>query len=202
MPGKKAGHESVVGELEGLVATDPEAAADRPAFVVDLFRWEGGIERDVGHEPQEAAPVSCERGAPYLGVVHVAGCVEAPAHALGLVRDGQRCPGGGALDEDVLQQIADARSLLALPPAAHANKDDGRYRGRGGVLLDEQGQTAVELAANDLGMRGDNREKERWRGKERRRGKERPRTRRHQDSCPRPPRAHGADPLGMSASLT
>ena len=161
-----------------------------PALVVDLLGWQGGIERDVGHELQEATPVSPERRSPNLGIVHVAGCAEAPAHALGLVRDGQRRPGGSALDQDVLQQVADARGLLALPPAAHADKDDDRYRGRSGALLNEQGQAAVELAANDLGLRGVNR------------GKERPRTRRHQDSRPRPPRAHGADPLGMSASLT
>jgi hypothetical protein len=150
---KEASHESVVGELERLVATIPEAAADGPALVVDLLGWQGGIECDIGHEPQEAAPVSPERGSPYLGIVHVAGCAEAPAHALRFVRDGQRRPGGGALDQDVLQQIADARSLLALPPAAHADKDDGRDRGRSGALPDEEGQAAIELAANDLGLR-------------------------------------------------
>ena len=66
MTGEEAGEESVVRELERLVAAIPEAAGHGASLIVDLFRGQRGIEGDVGHQGEEGAPVSPERGPAYL----------------------------------------------------------------------------------------------------------------------------------------
>src|SRR5262249_34110223 len=98
-----------------------------------------------------------------------------------------------ALDHDALQKVADSRIVLALPAAAHANEDTDRDGGRGGILEDEQGQAAVEPAAEAFVTAEGGWNEHPPRDCSHRRC---PRRSRH-----RPPRAHLADPFGIRASL-
>src|SRR3954451_23391611 len=153
--------EHVVDEVVGRVVAHPDLLEDHLALRFDLVGAQRGRPHDVGEdvEREREVPVGhahVVRGDLLAGErVHVA-----PARLDGF-GDLRRVARLGALEQQVLEEVARARDRLRLVARPRAHPEPDRRRPEAGKVLRDDAQPGLELRAADAGGVVDHRSRHR-----------------------------------------
>ena len=140
--------EEVVDELLRRVLVHRDLLEDDLALLVDLH--ERGREDHVRHDVERRLDVVVGDTREDDGVLARGRGVELGAHRVERLRDRLRVEAARALEEQVLDEVGDARAVVALVARADVDPEAERDGTHAGQALRDNALAAVELAQRDL----------------------------------------------------
>jgi hypothetical protein len=150
MPRPHPLREEIVDEVVGSVLDHLDLLEDHRLFLFDVLRGEERPHQDVAQQVHRQRHVLVEDAHVETGVLLRGEGVHVPAHRVDGAGNGLGGAGGGALEEEVLDEMGDAAPLLGLHARARvhpdAHRDGADMRHRLGDEADAVGKDALAVA--------------------------------------------------------
>src|SRR3989454_2171422 len=127
--------EELVHVVVGRVLDLRDLLHDDRALALDLLRREGGLREDVRQQVERERQVLAQHLGVVAGVLLAGEGVQHAADRIDLLRDLRGRAAGGALEEEVLEEMRDAGLLGALVARPVLDPDADRGRGQVGERL-------------------------------------------------------------------